>query len=176
MSGITLNELLSGILVVVLFILFLGLILAFNSIKIVPEEKRLAVFRLGRFIGVHGPGIVVLFPIIDRGIWVELQQTFRFEYANLTTYDNRQASMTVSLKGRIVDVEKAVMNVPNLKAAIQTLIEKRAKEFVQSKSSGEIRIQLKDLEEVLLDGLNMVKGNWGFEVSELRIENVLTKS
>ena len=175
MSGITLNGLLGGILVAVLFILFIGIVSAFNSIKIVPEEKRLVVFRLGKFIGVRGPGIVFLIPIIDHAIGVELQQNFRFEYANLTTYDNRQASMTASFKGRIVDAEKAVLNVPNLKAAIQTLLEMRAKEYVQSKSSGEIRTQLKDLEEVLLDGLKTVKGNWGFEVSELRIENVLTK-
>ena len=39
-----------------------------TSIKIVPEAKRLSVFRMGRYIGEKGPGIVVLIPMIDKAI------------------------------------------------------------------------------------------------------------
>jgi membrane-bound ClpP family serine protease len=42
------------------------------SIRIVQEEKRLSVYRLGRYIGDKGPGIVLLIPIIDRGMIKEL--------------------------------------------------------------------------------------------------------
>lgn len=43
------------------------------SIKIVPEHKRLSVFRLGRYIGEKGPGLIILMPIIDKGVMMEVQ-------------------------------------------------------------------------------------------------------
>ncbi len=53
--------LLGGIMVAVVIMLA-------SAMRIVPEHQRLAVYRLGRFIGEQGPGIVLLIPIIDRGI------------------------------------------------------------------------------------------------------------
>lgn len=49
--------------IIVLLIIYLSF-----SIRIVHEDKRLSVYRLGRFIGDKGPGLVILIPIIDRGI------------------------------------------------------------------------------------------------------------
>jgi regulator of protease activity HflC (stomatin/prohibitin superfamily) len=46
----------------------LFVVLLATSIKIVPESKRLSVFRMGQFIGEKGPGLVVLMPLIDKAI------------------------------------------------------------------------------------------------------------
>ncbi|MGZ3688413.1 MAG: SPFH domain-containing protein, partial [Bdellovibrionota bacterium] len=56
--------------VVILLILFL------MAVRIVPEYQRLVVFRLGRFIGAKGPGLVLLIPAVDRGVRVDLRETF----------------------------------------------------------------------------------------------------
>ncbi len=53
-------------LIALLFVIVLA-----TSIKIVPESKRLSVFRLGQFIGEKGPGVVFLIPIIDKAITSE---------------------------------------------------------------------------------------------------------
>ncbi|MBI5295494.1 MAG: hypothetical protein HY869_08455 [Chloroflexi bacterium] len=58
----------------VIFILFIGMAILANAIKVVPEHKRLDVYRLGRYIGEKGPGLVLLLPAIDRGIMKELGQ------------------------------------------------------------------------------------------------------
>ncbi len=50
------------------FIVLGTVIFLVSATRIVPEHQRLAVYRLGRFIGEQGPGIVLLIPIIDRGI------------------------------------------------------------------------------------------------------------
>ena len=55
------------------FVLFIVLPL---SVKIVREYQRLVVFRLGRCIGIRGPGLVFLIPIIDRPVWVDLREFF----------------------------------------------------------------------------------------------------
>ena len=55
----------SGILV------FLPLIILASAIRIVPEYKRLSVFRLGRYMGERGPGLVILIPIVDKAIPID---------------------------------------------------------------------------------------------------------
>ena len=47
--------------------LLIGMTLIASAIKIVPEDSRLTVYRLGRVIGDKGPGIVILIPFVDRG-------------------------------------------------------------------------------------------------------------
>ena len=53
-------------------VLFPAVILAAASIRIVPEDKRLVVFRLGRNIGEKGPGLVLLIPFVDRAERVDV--------------------------------------------------------------------------------------------------------
>ncbi len=57
-----------------LVILILLIIFVVSSIRILKEHQRAAVFRLGRFIGVSGPGIIVLMPIIDNAKVIDLNQ------------------------------------------------------------------------------------------------------
>jgi hypothetical protein len=54
------------------FFVLISMALLSFSIRIVPEYKRLDVFRLGRYIGEKGPGLVLLLPLIDRGVMKEL--------------------------------------------------------------------------------------------------------
>ena len=58
-------------------ILVLGFIFLAQAIKIVPEYQRLVVFRLGRNVGPKGPGIVLLIPVIDRAVRVDLREQLR---------------------------------------------------------------------------------------------------
>ena len=53
------------------------LLFLYNAIKIVPEYQRLVVFRLGRTQGEKGPGLVILVPIIDRAVRVDLREQVR---------------------------------------------------------------------------------------------------
>ncbi len=50
------------------FVAFLVIIVLVNAIRVVREYERLVVFRLGRVIGEKGPGLVLLWPIIDRAV------------------------------------------------------------------------------------------------------------
>lgn len=60
---------------VALFLVLLMLAIAYaNSIRIVPESERLAIFRLGRFFRVAGPGLVLLIPSLERAIRIKLNE------------------------------------------------------------------------------------------------------
>ncbi|HSC71548.1 MAG TPA: SPFH domain-containing protein, partial [Candidatus Methylomirabilis sp.] len=59
------------ILFVILLILFVVFLL--YALRIVPEYQRLVIFRLGRMIGPKGPGLVIVIPLIDRPVRVDLR-------------------------------------------------------------------------------------------------------
>jgi regulator of protease activity HflC (stomatin/prohibitin superfamily) len=50
------------------------LLLIFMAIRVIPEQERLQVYRLGRYVGDKGPGIVILLPFIDRGVKYDVRQ------------------------------------------------------------------------------------------------------
>ena len=58
-------------------VLVIGFVFLANAIRIVPEYQRLVVFRLGRCVGAKGPGIVLLIPVIDRAVKVDLREQVR---------------------------------------------------------------------------------------------------
>ena len=64
-----------GILCFVGSTLMIAVIFLASAIRIVREDARLSVYRLGRYIGDKGPGVVVLIPIIDRGVLKDLNAT-----------------------------------------------------------------------------------------------------
>lgn len=53
-------------------LIFITLIMLASSIRIVREDTRLSVYRLGRYLGEKGPGLVLLIPVIDRGVLKQL--------------------------------------------------------------------------------------------------------
>ena len=60
------------LLCVIALMLIFSMIFLSASIRIVPEYKRLDVYRLGRYLGEKGPGLVILLPLIDRGMMKDL--------------------------------------------------------------------------------------------------------
>jgi regulator of protease activity HflC (stomatin/prohibitin superfamily) len=65
------------LLCVVAFVVVVLVIFLMNAIRIVNEYQRLVVFRLGRCIGIKGPGLVLLIPVIDRAVKADLREQVR---------------------------------------------------------------------------------------------------
>ena len=63
-------------LIAVALVLVILVPLLYLTIKIVREYQRLVIFRLGRCIGQKGPGIVLLIPLVDRAVWVDLREVY----------------------------------------------------------------------------------------------------
>lgn len=57
---------------VVLLFLLMSVLMLTIAVRVVPEHKRLSVFRLGRYIGEKGPGLVILMPILDRAVLMDV--------------------------------------------------------------------------------------------------------
>lgn len=164
---------LAWIIFVIVLIVFGATVIFFKaSIKIVPEDKRIVVLRMGRSIGSRGPGLVTVIPIIDLVVLVDMQKKHHFSYVSLPTRDNRLVSLVVNLEGKIFDAEKSVLNVPNLDNALLNLIETRVGDFVSNKTSSDLPNLKGHLEDELLDALRRSGRDWGFEADKIQIDSV----
>ena len=98
---------------VVIILIFLFLILA-SAIKIMREYERAVIFRLGRLIGVKGPGLIILIPFIDKMVRVSLRTiVMDVEPQDIITKDNVSIKVNAVLYFRVLEPDKAVVDVEN---------------------------------------------------------------
>ena len=90
-------------------ILFL-FIAAAGSIRIVPENARLSVFRLGRYLGEKGPGLVILMPLIDRAIRIDVNDQVQQAQAQQQMWGASGETLTAVQADGQVEVSGQVWN------------------------------------------------------------------
>ena len=102
-------------------ILFVVIILA-NAIRILKEYERGVIFRLGRLIGAKGPGIIFLIPIVDRMVKVSLRTVVMdIPPQDVITRDNVSIKVNAVVYFRVVQAEKAIVQVENFLFATSQL-------------------------------------------------------
>jgi len=96
------------------FVVVFGAIVLVNAIRVVREYERLVVFRLGRLIGTKGPGLVLLWPVIDRAVKVGLRTvTMDVPPQDIITRDNVTVKVNAVIYFRVIDASQAVVQVEN---------------------------------------------------------------
>ena len=101
-------------------LVLLAVIFLATALKIVPEYKRLVVFRLGRCMGARGPGLVILIPFIDQAVSVDLREQVREIPAQTSiTKDNAPISIDFLWYYRVFDPVQSVLQVGNFELAAQ---------------------------------------------------------
>lgn len=109
-----------ALLCVSLLALFVLLSFLSSSVQVLKEYERLVVFRLGRSIGVRGPGLVILIPKLDSAQKIDLREQF-MEVPKQTciTKDNAPISVDFLIYWKVVNPERSVLQVGNFAAASQ---------------------------------------------------------
>ncbi|MFX1491508.1 MAG: SPFH domain-containing protein, partial [Promethearchaeota archaeon] len=105
------------IIVILIFIIILLLIVPF--IKILKEYERAVIFRLGRAVpGVKGPGVVILLPILDRMVKVDLrEQYFEIEHQRCITSDNAPVDIDLLIYHRVINARDSVLRIRDFSGA-----------------------------------------------------------
>src|SRR5512135_709652 len=98
---------------VFVLIVFAVIIIA-NAIRILREYERGVIFRLGRLVGVKGPGIIFLIPIVDRMVKVSLRTVVMdVPPQDVITKDNVSIKVNAVVYFRVMDPDKAILDVEN---------------------------------------------------------------
>ena len=160
------------ILIVLVLLFVLGLLI--SAIKVVPEFKRLVVFRLGRFTGVRGPGITFLIPFIERGQWVDLRESFiNVPHQTCITKDNAPVDIDFLIYFKVVDPAKCVLNVTDFDGAATGMATTILRAVVGDITLDDVLAKRDEINAVLRTKLDEVTERWGVKVTSVEIREIL---
>jgi regulator of protease activity HflC (stomatin/prohibitin superfamily) len=161
------------------WIIIAGLVLAAivvlaSAVRIVPEYRRIVVFRMGRSKGAIGPGIIFLVPFVDRGISVDLREVF-FDVPPQTciTADNASVSIDFLVYDKVIDPERSVLEVEDFTGAARGLAITTLRAVVGAMDLDDVLSKRDDINRILHEKLDDVTDRWGIRVMAVEIREVV---
>jgi regulator of protease activity HflC (stomatin/prohibitin superfamily) len=164
----------TGLLIGVGIVLILLILLVPQSIKIVREYQRIMVFRLGRALGAKGPGLVILIPFVDRGVWVDLRELYlEIPHQTAITEDNATISIDFIVFYRVVDAAMSVIEVANFAGAAQNIASTTLRSVVGDMALDEVLAKREQMNQILRVKLDEVTERWGVKVTNVEIREII---
>ncbi len=158
--------------VVVLLALALGL-LASASIKILREYERGVIFRLGRLIAQKGPGLILLIPIVDRMVRVDLRTvTLNVPPQDVITRDNVPARVDAVVYFRVVDANQAIVAVEDYLRATSQIAQTTLRSVLGKAELDMLLAERERLNEDLQRIIDEQTEPWGIKVTTVEIKDV----
>ena len=153
-------------------IIFVALVL-FSAIKVMREYERAVVFRLGRFFRTKGPGLFLLFPIIDRMIRVSLRLvTLDVPSQDIITRDNVSVKVNAVLYFRVIEPDKAVMEVEDFLYATSQLAQTTLRSVLGESELDDLLSEREKINQQLQEILDKHTDPWGIKVTNVEIKHV----
>ncbi len=165
----------TSILCIVGIVIIAALILVGNMIRIVPEYQRLVVFRLGRVLDKpRGPGIVFLFPFIDRAIKVDLREQVReVPHQTSITKDNAPISIDFLWYYKVLDPAQSVLQVGNFEAAAAGIAATTLRAVIGGIPLDDVLSEREHINNMLRTRLDEVTERWGVKVTNVEIREII---
>lgn len=157
---------------VTVFVLLLSMGILATAIRIIPEYARVVIFRLGRFVGVVGPGLVFVLPFVDRAIQVDLREKKETINGEASSQENIRLNFQMNLGYRILTPEKSILNVPDLNNAVREAARSQLKSIVGGLTHENVIHDRTGLETALKTRLTETMEAWGCEVKTVEILDV----
>jgi regulator of protease activity HflC (stomatin/prohibitin superfamily) len=155
--------------------LFAVIVLAIvlTHLKIVPEYKRLVVFRLGKIIGIKGPGLVFLVPIIDSGTWIDLREmVLDIPPQTCITKDNAPVNIDLLIYMKVFDPELAVKSVQNFVMASTGIAVTTLRAIVGDLLLDDVLARRDYINQTLRAKLDEVTDRWGIKITSVEIKEI----
>jgi regulator of protease activity HflC (stomatin/prohibitin superfamily) len=147
--------------------------LAAFSVKIVREYQRVVLFRLGRSLGIKGPGLVFINPITDRTSLVDLRERFlEIPHQTAITQDNASISIDFIIFYKVVDPAMSVLEVQNFAAAAQNVAATTLRSVVGDMLLDDVLSKREEMNASLRMRLDDVTERWGVRVTTVEVREV----
>ncbi|MGZ3536200.1 MAG: slipin family protein [Thermodesulfobacteriota bacterium] len=155
------------------FLVIFVIILAASAIKILREYERGVIFRLGRLIGAKGPGIIFIIPGVDKLLRISLRTvTLDIPPQDVITRDNISIKVNAVVYFRVIDPNRAVVEVENYLYATQQLAQTTLRSVVGQADLDELLSQRDKINITLQDILDKHTEPWGIKVSLVETKQV----
>ncbi|HEX4387463.1 MAG TPA: slipin family protein [Steroidobacteraceae bacterium] len=149
------------------------LVVVFSSIKVLNEYERAVMFTLGRFTGVRGPGLIVVWPVVQQMRRVDLRViVLNVPKQDVITRDNVSVKVNAVVYFRIVDAGKSIIQVANAFEATSQVAQTTLRSVVGQHEMDDLLAQRDKLNADLQRILDQSTENWGIKVSTVEIKDV----
>ena len=159
-----------GVLIVVAIF---ALIAIGSSVKVLREYERGVIFRLGRLIATKGPGLILLIPLVDRMVRVDLRTvTLNIPPQEVITRDNVPASVNAVAYFRVIDSRKAIVEVENYLLATSQISQTALRSVLGKAEFDQLLSERERLNEELQKIIDESTEPWGVKVTAVEIKDV----
>jgi regulator of protease activity HflC (stomatin/prohibitin superfamily) len=154
-----------------LVLLVLGV--AASAIRIMREYERAVVFTLGRFTGVKGPGLIILIPFVQQLVRVDLRTiVLDVPTQDVISRDNVSVKVNAVIYFRVVDPDKAVIQVENFMTATSQLAQTTLRSVLGKHELDEMLAERDKLNSDIQEILDSQTDAWGIKVANVEIKHV----
>ena len=143
-------------------------------ISVVRQYERAVIFRLGRYIGTKGPGLIILIPFVDRGVRVDLREVVLDEPAQSSiTKDNALVDIDFIIYMQVVDPESAIININNYTRAVRNLATTTLRSVIGDITVEQVLSEREAINARLLAKMASEVDRWGVQVNAIEIREIL---
>ena len=153
--------------------LFIVLSLIFSAIRILREYERGVVFQLGRFWKVKGPGLIIIIPIVQQMVRVDLRViVMDVPTQDVISRDNVSVHVNAVVYFRVIDPEKAIIQVEKYLDAVSQLAQTTLRSVLGQHELDELLAERDTLNQDIQAILDRQTDAWGIKVSNVEIKHV----
>jgi regulator of protease activity HflC (stomatin/prohibitin superfamily) len=154
-------------------VLLIALVLP-SAVRILREYERGVVFRLGKLLQAKGPGIVLLIPVVDRMVRMDLRVvTIDVPKQEMMTTDNVPVTVDAVLYFRVVDAEAAVVKVENYLKATSLIAQTTLRSVIGQAQLDELLAHREEINLRLQEIIDRQTDPWGVKVTAVEVKDVV---
>lgn len=152
---------------------FIVSLLIAAAIKVANQWERGLVLRLGRFVGIRGPGLFFVTPILERVQLVDLRvQTHDIRRQEVITRDNVPVAINGVLFFKVLKVEDAIMKVQDYWFAVGQLAQTALRDVVGGMTLDDVLAERERIEKMIQESVENNAQEWGLEITGIRLLDI----
>jgi len=164
---------LTKIIPTVVVVVILAAIILPQAVRILREYERGVIFRLGKLLGAKGPGLILLIPVVDRMVKMDLRVvTIDVAKQEIMTRDNVPATVDAVVYFRVVDPIAAVVKVENFWKATALIAQTTLRSVLGQAPLDDLLSQRDVINQKLQEIIDRQTEPWGVKVTAVEVKDV----
>jgi regulator of protease activity HflC (stomatin/prohibitin superfamily) len=161
--------------VVLFFVIIIILAIIIPNIKILKEYERSVIFRLGKALeGTKGPGIIWLWPFIDKMMKVDLRENFfDLPHQRCISKDNAPVDVDVLIYYRVINPRDTIIKVKDFRASAVGISQTTLRSVIGDIQLDDVLAKREYINSVLREKLDEITDRWGVKVTTVEIREIL---
>lgn len=152
----------------------LAMIVLPSAIRILREYERGVIFRLGKLVRAKGPGVVLLIPVVDRMVRMDIRVvTIDVPQQEMMTRDNVPVTVDAVVYFRVIEPEAAVVKVENYLRATSLIAQTTLRSVVGQAELDDLLSHREKINQTLQEIIDRQTDPWGIKVTTVEVKDVV---